>query len=77
MDIPRIYRLVCPRVDSENQVELIEISFNRGGHIRVLQFAGIAFAFGARRFMDLTQRRRMRGLPVKIREFAAPVLAEL
>ena len=63
--------------DGEHQFQLVEIGFERRGHVGILQLGRDLGAVEQRRAMDLAQRRRERGLLVELAELRLPVRPQL
>ena len=63
--------------DREDQFQLVEVGFQRRGHVGILQLGGGLGAVGQGRAMDLAQGGGERGLLVELRELRLPVGPEL
>jgi len=77
MDLVGADRRIETLADRENQLELVDVGFQRRGHVGILQLAGGVPAVGQGRAMNLTERSGKRGLLVEAAELALPIWPQL
>ena len=77
VDVGRVDGAVVTAVDGEHQLELLEVRFDRRGHVRVLQLAGQPSAVVGGRPVDLSQRGGGGGLVLERGEPLLPVRTQL
>ena len=72
-DLGGVDRRLHAAVDGEDQVELLEVGFDRRLHVGILQLAGQCGAVMRPRAVHLAERRRGGGVMLEVGEFLLPV----
>ena len=76
-DLGGVDRRIHAAVDGEDQIELLEIGFDRRLHVGILQLAGQRGAVMRPRAMHLAERCRRGRMMLEVGEFLLPVRPEL
>ena len=76
-DLAGVDRGIEPAADRQQPLQLLQVGFDRGLHVGILQLAGKRGAVERARAMHLAERRGGRRMMLEAREFLLPAGTEL